>query len=107
MSLFDRFSPVFTDELRGKPLYTLIRNAVRPDGSLPVDFALPQKAWRHKITFMDGALDGIMLYHSDSPDRMYGRCVLLSTRSRREISAVRIGYCIAISEKERIRGCCV
>ena len=67
MSLFDRFSPVFTDELRGKPLYTLIRNAVRPDGSLPVDFALPQKAWRHKITFMDGALDGIMLYHSDSP----------------------------------------
>lgn len=40
---------------------------MRPDGSLPVDFALPQKAWRHKITFMDGALDGIMLYHSDSP----------------------------------------
>lgn len=67
MSLLDRLSSAFSDELRGESLYTLIRSAVRPDGFLPADFVLPQKAAKKgKLLFADGAIDGMLLYHTGS-----------------------------------------
>ena len=67
MSLLDRLSSAFSDELQEEPLYTLIQSAVRPDGCLPADFALPQKAMgKGKLLFADGAIDGMLLYHAHS-----------------------------------------
>lgn len=45
-------------------LYSIIKNAVLPDGSLPVEFELPKDRENNHVVFADGAMDGIMVYHS-------------------------------------------
>lgn len=44
-------------------LYSAIRTAIQPDGSLPSDFCVRRKAEKNKISFADGAIDGIAIYH--------------------------------------------
>ena len=43
-------------------LYDFIASAV-VDGQLPKDFSLPQKANKNEIRWMDGAMDGVYIYH--------------------------------------------
>jgi hypothetical protein len=45
------------------PIYSSIRSALQADGTLPPDFCLRKKAEDNKITFADGAMDGIGIYH--------------------------------------------
>lgn len=44
-------------------IYSAIRSALQADGTLPPDFCLRKKAEDNKITFADGAMDGIAIYH--------------------------------------------
>lgn len=47
-----------------KSLYEYIREARLPSGELPPDFELPKDRDENKVIFADGAMDGIMAYHS-------------------------------------------
>lgn len=49
-----------------QPIYTLIRQHLTPDGTLPEDFSLPKTTEPDKLTFADGAMDGILAYHMSS-----------------------------------------
>lgn len=44
-------------------LFNMIRQFVQEDGSLPSDFALPKIKTKENLSFADGALDGITIYH--------------------------------------------
>jgi hypothetical protein len=44
-------------------IYSSIRSDLQTDGTLPPDFCLRKKAENNKITFADGAMDGIGIYH--------------------------------------------
>ncbi|MCC8026930.1 MAG: hypothetical protein LIP16_16735 [Clostridium sp.] len=46
-----------------EPLYRAIKAALLEDGSLPENFSLPKKKEEGKLTFADGAWDGIGMYH--------------------------------------------
>lgn len=47
-----------------KSLYQWISEALGPEGTLPQDFSLPKVESPNKISFVDGAMDGILCYHS-------------------------------------------
>lgn len=48
-----------------KPIYELIKEAINEDGMLSADFSLPKEDDGNKIRFADGAMDGIMMFHSN------------------------------------------
>ena len=47
-----------------KPIYELIKEAINEDGILSADFSLPKEDDGNKIRFADGAMDGIVMFHS-------------------------------------------
>ena len=47
-----------------KSLYKVIAESVTEDGVLPKDFKLPERTKEGGITFADGAMDGIYIYHT-------------------------------------------
>lgn len=47
-----------------KPIYELIKESINEDGMLSDDFSLPKEDNDNKIRFADGAMDGIMMFHS-------------------------------------------
>ncbi len=46
------------------PIYELIKEAINEDGILSADFSLPKEDNGNKIRFADGAMDGIIMFHS-------------------------------------------
>lgn len=48
----------------GKSLYEVISSCVTDDGILPEKFKLPERTKEGGITFADGAMDGIYIYHT-------------------------------------------
>ncbi len=47
-----------------KSIYRLIKEALNEDGMLSADFSLPKEDNGNKIRFADGAMDGIMMFHT-------------------------------------------
>ena len=48
----------------GKSLYEVISSSVTDEGILPEKFKLPERTKEGGITFADGAMDGIFIYHT-------------------------------------------
>lgn len=60
---FDEFEDAFTEEPSGEPsLFQLISDALTPEGELPRDYHIP--CAEDSVSFVDGARDAILLYHS-------------------------------------------
>lgn len=54
-------------EQSSKSLYQIIKEARLEEGGLPPDFELPKDRDENKIVFADGAMDGIIAFHSAGP----------------------------------------
>ena len=50
-------------ENKNLSIYELIKSSIQSDGSLPKDFSLPQEE-TDGISWADGAMDGVFLYHT-------------------------------------------